>query len=1137
MHPIASSRSKLMLAIALLLVAAGLLTYRFYDPVLDYWAHRDAVDDQIAAAIAGNAPGTIPLVESSPSEENERALFLDVLATQRAEVLVVPPQAMQAQAPDRTARSLMAQRLARAIRLHTGQTVADPMLVMRALGSKRRSYEPERVERLARQLGAQLIITGDVAMRSAGGPEALQYDLTLALRTPNTEPRTLRYQGVTFSDALPPEEAFRRDVLPQLLQALPTRTAPVVTPVGAPDYTLPADPYVWTETPAALPIEQALRLQLFAAWYPRADGRAKQMWERSLIAIDDAPEDDGVVRLLRARAAFHLGRRPFAATLMHQPATAAERALQHVINGNLPEAESATTGIAEPMLRLLADIELEDLRGGYNRTHGHEARREQWLKQLPGYAPLLYARLSEPDWFVEGVHSILALALQERGVEPSSWRLQVQELADRVSPYVELALSAVFDTRFNLPAAIDDSRYAVWRREAKNWGARGLHAELTPADYFDLIYAINRAAALKTVQSIAFKQALPDAALDAAHEFQRRFALDSDIAYTESTILRQQAHRRGARDALSPIPPTAQRIARDAYIWEGGETAYTPSLEYLLWRKHYVKYLDEPPATNRYWPQPTENRFAATKPVPAAEIERRVRWNLRKLQYVQTEFKVLEDIEADLHQLGRSAELATLLRDNSERFNGSNRRIDFLARIAQRQADHRQEEDLYRQAIESAPNDWRNYQRLGWLYLEQRRPIDAQQTYLRFPLFKSKDGNLVEIGNNAHTAAWSLYKTGHAELAKPLYEISRNLDTGSGAQMRSAATLEHMNGNYARAAYHIERELHRYGGEENAALLIEYSFLLGRTDAAWKQFATLSLQAKTGPPFWAAAVGHRMLGHSDDDIVRFARAWDLPPERGSAGVLRDAMVFGALFLDRPASAEALRAVKDVNAMHGDRSFVHVATGYHAFLRRDYGAMLREWDTLHRSNVNVSIRAEKSYAYTLPYFALGHAVLGQMQSFQLAIDAYGKHFNGQFDHILAEAINAAFARDHARAEALFWRAFVHRPPNDVRPMPSELSLLELLEIVYEQTNQERYRVLLLDIGKRVQQVWPYSFAYAFEAKHAAAAVDRRRALGFALRLDRRSARIQHFGREEMRAAETWFADHDPFTKQRLVKTGE
>lgn len=396
------------------MVAAGLLTYRFYDPVLDYWAHRDTIDDQLAAAIAGSAPGTIPLVGSSPYEEDERALFLDVLATQRAEVLVVPPQAMQAQALDRTARSLIAQRLARAIRNHTGQTVADPMLVMRALGSKRRSYEPERIERLARHLGAQLIITGDVAMRSDGGPnQALQYDLTLALRAPNAEPRTLRYQGVTFSDALPPEEAFRRDVLPQLLQTLPARTAPVVTPVGAPDYTLPADPYVWTETPAALTIEQALRLQLFAAWYPRADARAKQMWERSLIAIDGAPDDDGVVRLLRARAAFHLGRRPFATTLMHQPATAAERAFQHVVNGNLPEAESATAGVAEPALRLLAEIELEDLRGDYNRTHGHEARREQWLERLPGYVPLLYARLSEPDWFIEEAYTVLAFALQD----------------------------------------------------------------------------------------------------------------------------------------------------------------------------------------------------------------------------------------------------------------------------------------------------------------------------------------------------------------------------------------------------------------------------------------------------------------------------------------------------------------------------------------------------------------------------------------------------------------------------------------------------------------------------------------------------------------------------------------------------
>lgn len=89
--------------------------------------------------------------------------------------------------------------------------------------------------------------------------------------------------------------------------------------------------------------------------------------------------------------------------MMHQPPMAADRALQHTVNGNLPEAESATAGIPEPMLRMLAELELEDLRGGYLRTHGYETRREQWLARLPGYAPLLYARLSEPDWFIDPV--------------------------------------------------------------------------------------------------------------------------------------------------------------------------------------------------------------------------------------------------------------------------------------------------------------------------------------------------------------------------------------------------------------------------------------------------------------------------------------------------------------------------------------------------------------------------------------------------------------------------------------------------------------------------------------------------------------------------------------------------------------
>jgi hypothetical protein len=89
------------------------------------------------------------------------------------------------------------------------------------------------------------------------------------------------------------------------------------------------------------------------------------------------------------------------------------------------------------------------------------------------------------------------------------------------------------------------------------------------------------------------------------------------------------------------------------------------------------------------------------------------------------------------------------------------------------------------------------------------------------------------------------------------------------------------------------------------------------------------------------------------------------------------------------------------------------------------------------------------------------------------------------------------------------------------------LLDVLEGVYEQTRNARYRTALIDLSRRMQRSWPTAYYYAVESNYAASEPERLRALGIALHLDRNSAHLAQFSEEEKERARQWFAHNRPF----------
>src|ERR1700722_4715631 len=158
--------------------------------------------------------------------DTDRRIHEKMLEQRPVQTLVIPAQ-VQAFATDRISRSLWTAALTYALAEH-GVTVADPYLVMRALGEGQRTIPLSQSDELAKKLRATRIIetflghdqhqhlTVLVRVYDKSSPDQSALSIT---------PQTFAWTDLEFSDERPPAIVVR-DILLALLQKLHTRTSP-----------------------------------------------------------------------------------------------------------------------------------------------------------------------------------------------------------------------------------------------------------------------------------------------------------------------------------------------------------------------------------------------------------------------------------------------------------------------------------------------------------------------------------------------------------------------------------------------------------------------------------------------------------------------------------------------------------------------------------------------------------------------------------------------------------------------------------------------------------------------------------------------------------------------------------------------
>jgi hypothetical protein len=442
------------------------------------------------------------------------------------------------------------------------------------------------------------------------------------------------------------------------------------------------------------------------------------------------------------------------------------------------------------------------------------------------------------------------------------------------------------------------------------------------------------------------------------------------------------------------------------------------------------------------------------------------------------------------------------------------------------------------------------YSALGQLQMGQGRYLEAAKTYMAYPGLKDRDANTVGLSNYLYPAAMSLLECGASAEARQLLSTVAQYQDGSYSNLGGVISLALMDGRYELAREVLQNQYGRYHNANSAGKLISLQFMMGNSQEAWSAIK----QEARASRLWPSIVGLRMGNADPARIAQWsAEDADLVNNYGEPA----SIMFNAMSIDRP--AESIRSIYEVDVQaraatktfkmkeptlkeikagakaDGFLSYPALIDGYAAFKERDYAQAVAALKSIYENSESGSASHRGAWhASFLPHYAFAAAKAGKGDDATAidqrlrapSADAKSKAASSEgavpdFEHHLILAIAHAFNEHHAEAVSEVQLARASLAGTDL--FDSGYIFVEILERLSDETRQPGYLAVALDYSRAHERMKPWaSWAYAFEAKHAAPGPARVRAAGIALKLDPQSLWLQEMDKQTMAQARQWAA---------------
>lgn len=1087
-------------------------------------------------------------VPSSRWIEADRTRALQALQGHTYDVLVVPFQ-VRGHALDSASRSLMTLSLAHGIQRSTSLTVADPMLVARALGPTARQYDSAAIVALAKQLGVQTIVVG-WSGHDRQGQFSLRVERTDIMADGRLGPaiRLMDETQIPFDDVRIPYDSFiwKRERLVSGI-AGPSQPPERVTISGA-DVPLPSSVDDGAEDSV---IRAAHYLQLLSVLHPEDVSLRSREWlfARSLVLLEGVKPKSADYPLLKARALLYLNRRPAALAALRNGPRAEEQALLAYANGDLPGVRANASRIGSPVPAWIASVEAERLGLAYGGTPS--PRLALTTFKLPGlWAAFVYqASVDRHEW------------------RPLTAR-PVKLALDSAFPNESLSLEVYSAGKAARRESIDEyevaqlvMRHVATVLDAGNPSPSGrLRLEPTRTDYAHLARAMLVDNVRDRMRALVRKVVQPASAVALAEQYEPLLADHPALSLAFSNALL-------ARSEETAEPERANLIARgyetgrNGYLWTGGLTASSnPVLQQTTQFLPRLEGLpDDEKAMRNFasdWPRPGLLDLWIIGSDASEEMLRHC------LAYTVSEFSCLTNYHAELaHAPGGKPAASKLLADNRDRFVGHPDRSRFLARHDTEADGPDGEKQALLALVESGTTDWYPYWKVATELAWESRHEEALEVIERYPGFhESGVGDPVALSNRAYDIGSLFFWAGEIEAATPLYERAVAYGTGSEGEIASLVRLALIRGDFNEARELALFRARRYGSKYAIRDLVGFFGMAGEPEYAWAVLNSVP-DRFVEPELWVAALmAHRAARTPMDEVDDWAFAdgrAGLQTERNQLLSLR--FILMAHTVDRIPDESLVDVLKARDprpkprlqwygglTMEGDRPISH-------WLKRPSDLGVRPADTgMPRGASRVyeqpttmiakalvalagddfdtayAILDEASDHYALggyfPYYAWLSAKAGDTARVEAFIEKeWGKREKSRqmavrsdgafFDLYLSRAFMRGARAKHEEAIALLRRANNDVLHTKTRFLPTRYQILETARLLYADTGHDGYRTFALELARRNAIIEPMqAYTHSFVAMLSDDRRERIDALARAIALDpeTRSAKLADAG---------------------------
>jgi hypothetical protein len=910
-------------------------------------------------------------------------------------------------------------------------------------------------------------------------------------------------------------------------------------------------------------LEEARQLIYLGSLYPwTIDSRSRdQLYERALIALESVNKNSPGYRFLKSQALIALNLRPASLDTLGKPNTAEERAQLGYLNSDLPALDKNIPLIKDKSLQLIAMLNRQQLRSQFNVPLDEKSAAELTIA-YPVWGAFILQR------FLEG----------ETGGQMSNLltKAGLDQLAPDVAPNLE-ELAATMATRQqgNIEVEFAD---AVMNHVATSFrlaidGKAVAQMNLTGPRVIDLLELASDMTLAKVLIDSRTSRELKgrsDWALEILNSYAKLFSTNPQFAMEEGFVYRSPSLRRApGRSAGDGTFEHGTRLCAEAFVWNPVQNIYTDEIA-LLSESNFPSLgaLSTTAREQALYRYDFPTRFYGKHFVSANDYEAQYALTRQCLDYTLTnvDCAIMNQTAAAALGTAPADSAKRLLRELDGRFVSSPDKPGVLIWLQQQANPDLSKDEANRQAIAAGSVDWKPYEEVGTELAKRGDYEAALGTFIQYPGFNGKAvAGRVALSNFAYNAGSILYWRGAWEEAKPLYEISAGLRTGSDASLAAASRLALLKYDWSSAMEYALARAERYNSAYSYRDYISLLHFTGNNGLAWS-LIDQKISDPGGPEIWTAAyVGHRIQGLSHDAIVE----WATNARRGFTGRISGSdapqpmrYIFLTAVIDRlppdnladtlrnlypDATWQKKQVANTADYSPEEISLINTYKGYQRLAQSTEALTAFHRGEFERSaELFESMNNLEQLQEFLPYYAVAAMKSGRNERLTAYLDGAESRYatardwvqlrDMQFHDYLAKALVNGLSGRRNEAMNYLESALNFRPFTEKRAIFTDYQLLEVAEWLYEAKGDDQYRDFVYRNAKRSAIVAPmFPWPYAFAAKMAPTHEERIRQAAIVLMLDPGSWRLSRLPDSDRAAARNWLDEHgDPFASPEVSR---